>query len=126
MTPNEWIANGQVGISSKTIWCVMMGVSCGRPDIPYDPDDFSRCYKLLELFPGWKGRMQEVADKYPKWIPLVKNWDYMTELYEMEKTRKDRRMPELWNLMSGLRHACYMADGWTGGNGSYKRGNPND
>lgn len=121
MTPNEWIANGQVGVSSKTIWCVMMGVEFNSASIPWDPDDFSRCYKLLELFPEWKCRMQEVADKYPLWEPMVRNWDIMTQLYECELKRKDQKMPELWNLMSGLHHACYMADGYTGGNGSYRR-----
>ena len=43
MTPEEWIVNGEVGVSSKTIWAVMMGVvtdkqECNwRHDTPKDP-----------------------------------------------------------------------------------------
>lgn len=128
MTPNEWIIKGELGTSSKTIWAVMTGIE-KKPDtrcdfnydIPHDHDDFSRCYKLLNIFPEWKNRMSEVAIVFPKWKPLIQNWQYITELYELEKERKDGKLTRTWHLISGLSHACYLADGFTGGNGSYKR-----
>src|SRR5688500_6660108 len=46
-----WLTHGQRGISSETIWGRMTGrriVKHGE-DHPYDPDDFSRCYKLLKV-----------------------------------------------------------------------------
>jgi len=63
--PQEWIVAGDTGISSRVIWAVMMGVSLDvmpRVDVPHDPPDFGRCYRLLEVMPEWRDRLGEVAD----------------------------------------------------------------
>jgi len=81
----EWIVAGDTGISSRVIWAVMMGVSLdvmGHVDVPYDPPDFGRCYRLLEIMPSWRDRLDKVAEKCPKWQPLVKHWDGLEEMYE--------------------------------------------
>jgi len=49
-----WIANGQQGMSSKTMWNCFMGNKNYPINIPHDPDDFSRCWRLLESVPEWK------------------------------------------------------------------------
>lgn len=91
MTPTEqrehdsairWIAGPNVGMSSKTIWCVMMGVKCDDPYTPLDPDDFGRCWVLLSIIPGWRLRLPEVAKKHWEWTGLVREWDTLTEMYE--------------------------------------------
>lgn len=82
---DAWIAGCDTGISSKTIFSVMTGrpfMSDFRPDIPHDPDDFGRCYRLLEKIPEWRARMPEVAEKYPAWKGLVENWEGLTAMYE--------------------------------------------
>ncbi len=84
MTPGEWILGRNTGVSSKTIWAVMTesdGADC-HFDIPHDAQDFGRCYRLLQSFPDWRKRIQEVADQFPKWGLFVLNWDKMTDLYE--------------------------------------------
>jgi len=63
-----WIANGETGTSSKTMWNCLIGNSNFSVDHPYDPDDFSRCYKLLQTVPEWNN--------------LVENWDKLTEMFE--------------------------------------------
>jgi len=83
--PHAWIVGGDTGTSSETIWAVMMGVPRKRgADVPYDPDDFGRCYRLLKLMPEWRPRLPEVAAAYPRsaWGQLVDRWDEMTALYE--------------------------------------------
>jgi len=82
--PMEWVISGDSGISSRTIWAVMQGVSLEvmRPDIPYDPPDFGRCYRLLQIMPEWKGRLDEVAEKYPAWRPFVEHWEELEQMYE--------------------------------------------
>ena len=53
--PIAWLTNGDTGISSKTIWLVMMGRRLGAndwADVPHDPDDFGRCYRLLQVMPS--------------------------------------------------------------------------
>ena len=84
--PLAWIVGRDTGLSSKTVWAVMMGVEkyLDHASPPYDPSDFGRVYRLLKIMPSWAGRMSEVADKYPKWKPLVDNWVELTALWEAE------------------------------------------
>jgi hypothetical protein len=111
----KWILGPDTGISSKTIWAVMMGaIEAGRPfgyDIPHDPDDFGRCYRLLEKFPEWKPRLKEVAEKFPEWGPMVREWDKMTALYEEELPTGEA--PKLYSLMKKLEDEGRIAAGWT-------------
>src|SRR5690606_32787600 len=78
-----WIVGYDTGISSRTIWHVMMGTPPpSRVDIPHDPGDFGRCYRLLKLIPEWRGRLREVAERYPIWGPMVEAWDELERMYE--------------------------------------------
>lgn len=77
-----WIANGHVGMSSKTMWLHFMGQKNERINHPYDPDDFSRCYKLLETVPEWKIRIKELRILSTEWRNLSENWNKLTEMYE--------------------------------------------
>ncbi len=105
MTPNDWILSDDTGISSKTIWSVMMHAQVSRSDTPSAPSDFGRCYRLLQKFPEWRDRMDEVSNLYPEWGPMVDRWDEMTEIYEDE-------MPKLYKLMQELKEDCMVAGGW--------------
>jgi hypothetical protein len=49
---------------------------------PCDPDDFSRCYKLLEIIPEWKNELHKMKAISPVWSNLVDNWDKLNEFYE--------------------------------------------
>ncbi len=79
---NWWIANGHVGMSSKTMWSHFMGLKSFEINHPYDPDDFSRCYRLLQAVPEWKGRVAELASLSSAWKGLAENWQKLTEMYE--------------------------------------------
>lgn len=89
MTPEEWWKSKDTGLSSKTIWCVMMQRRSALPDgkahIPHDPDDFGRCYRLMKRFPEWTANFHELTD-YPAWRPLVCHWDDLTKMYEAALT----------------------------------------
>ena len=99
----EWLRNGDTGTSSETIWAVMMRQHSPKhgPDIPYDPSDFGRCYRLLKVMPEWVARMPEVAAKYPKWKPFVDAWDELTAMYEKELPKGTA--PKLYARMKELR-----------------------
>ena len=111
MTPNEWILGGDTGVSSKTIWAVMMG--CANPDmdcffnIPLDPSDFGRCYRLLNQFPEWKTRLDEVGECFPKWKPLLREWDNLTSLYEKVK-RTGKGRSKLYLKLLSLHDECVL------------------
>jgi hypothetical protein len=115
MTVIEWLLSGDTGISSEVI-CAVMTNSKGRSawecSPPYDPSDFGRCYRLLNLFPEWKARMPEVGTKYPEWGPLVREWDSLTALYEKEIKNKDGRAPMLYARMKDLLDQGRLEAGW--------------
>src|ERR1017187_10180744 len=43
-SPEEWAIGRDTGTSSLTIYPAITGNTSRRIDIPYDPDDFGRCY----------------------------------------------------------------------------------
>lgn len=104
-TPEEWRASWDTGISSATIWSVCMDRRAFSDlpvgDVPQDPDDFGRCYRLLRAFPEWRAKLPRVADLYPAWKPLVARWDDLTRLYEEELPTGSA--PRLFALLQELR-----------------------
>jgi hypothetical protein len=98
-----WLGNGDTGTSSLTIWHVMHGSRQKHADIPYDPADFGRCYRLLQVMPAWRARLTEVVAVYPDWAPLVAVWDELTALFELESPAGT--CPRLWARMRELRGA---------------------
>jgi len=104
--PTAWLASGDTGISSETIFGVMMGRQMGSAarfgnSPPSDPSDFGRCYRLLKVMPSWRERLPEVASQFPKWKPFVDSWGYLTALYETEL--RTGKCPALYERMRDLR-----------------------
>lgn len=86
--PTAWRRGPDTGISSLTIYIVMMGLPNSelgrwRPDVPLDGADFGRCYRLLEQFPHWRPRLAEVTERFPAWTGLVGAWDELCALYRI-------------------------------------------
>jgi hypothetical protein len=99
--PVQWLASWDTGISSLTIFSVFQGHSRpDRPDVPHDPADFGRCYRLLRVAPEWRANLSRVAERYPAWAPLVARWDDLTRLYEEEEPTG--KAPKLYALMREL------------------------
>ena len=100
-SPGEWERGLFVGSSSATIFAAMTGrppVGVDRDrigSVPQDPDDFSRCYRLLRVMPEWSGRLQEVSEKHAAWKPLVDNWDRLTAMFEQHD-------PKMFDVMKAL------------------------
>ena len=117
MNPHEWIISHDTGTSSKTIWAVMMGAITGREhwyafDIPHDPDDFGRCHRLLQHIPEWRNRLNEVAEIFPKWKPMVREWDRLTLMYIGNLHGGREYSDEMYKFMSKLNDEGRIADGW--------------
>ena len=103
-TPEEWVAGRDTGISSLTIYSAITGMPGPhrRYDIPHDPADFGRCYRLLNLFPAWKEQLPKVVGLCPRWKSFVENWDELTKLYEEELP--SGKAPRLYGRMQALRN----------------------
>lgn len=94
-----------MGMSSKTIYSVFQrDKSCldSHPDIPYDPDDFGRCYRLLKKIKQGKELIEKVAKEYPMWTPFAREWDELTRLWEEESQRPEKTAPKLYKKMQEL------------------------
>lgn len=121
---HRWIVNRDTGLSSVTIWSVMMGVKCDSPHVPADPDDFGRCWRLLVLMP-WRSRLPEVAALYQEWTGLVREWDRLSKLYEacIATDEWDREASKkLFDAMQPLIYEGRLAAGWEQtGPGCWKR-----
>jgi hypothetical protein len=124
MDPMEWLMSGDTGISSKTILSAMTGTKMTGgfgPDIPGDFSDFGRCYRLLQNFPEWRANIQKVAEVYPKWGPLVREWGRLESAYESD-LRKETKSA-CYDLLRSLYDECMIAGGWVKtGPSSWKRG----
>lgn len=80
---NWWLTKGEHGISSKNMYAVLSsGIITKKLQTPSDPDDFSRCYKLLKAVPQFKTKLHLMKDVSSSWSNLVDNWDKLTEMYE--------------------------------------------
>jgi len=99
----EWLASEDTGASSRTICHVLSGEPClsrSGAGYPLDPDDFGRCHRLLELFPAWRERLDEVATRYPGWAPLVREWDALEAMFVEELPTG--RAPKMYARMQEL------------------------
>jgi hypothetical protein len=91
-----WWNYGEHGLSSEAIYYTMIRSAKVITGHPYDPDDFRRCYLLLEAVPEWKERLDELKVLSKQWSNLVDNWDKLTGLLEEQmKTGKPNGMYEL-------------------------------
>ena len=94
LTENEkedmirWIIGEDHGLSSETIWSVIMEIPSHPCSLPYGCWDFGRCYRLLKRFNADKRKeiLNAVAYEYKDWIPIIENWDKLSELYRSNKT----------------------------------------
>lgn len=92
----EWVLGPYTGASSETIFSVL-AKRCFyhladpkrrvpfRVSVPGDPDDFSRCHRLLETMPGWAERIGEVGEVYKTWKPFSDHWPELTALWLEER-----------------------------------------
>ncbi len=114
----QWIAGGDTGTSSKTIWAVMQMVEPEYASVPSDPSDFGRCYRLLKLIPEWREGLSLVSRRYPEWTALVEHWDELTALYEDElvngpkNKHGDRMAQKTYDRMKELIDDGRIAAGW--------------
>jgi hypothetical protein len=92
-----WLKHGEHGSSSMTIFenLAQRAMPKYHQNHPLDPDDFRRCYLLLNTIPEWKTRLPELKTLSPVWSKLVDNWDKLTEMLEEQmKTGKANGMYE--------------------------------
>lgn len=82
-----WLAGGQRGISANTIITNVCGVDAmgrSRQSHPHDPDDLTRCVRLLERCPSVAAEFGRMRDVNPVWAGLVDAWDELVAMLDAE------------------------------------------
>ena len=104
----EWLAYGERGASSNTLFKYATGVNaCGdyRDSYPHNPDDLRRCRLLLEKSPRLRDTMHQVANAGPQWMMLLAHWDAVCGTMDAEcpKWREGKGgAPATYKLMKQL------------------------
>lgn len=111
----NWTGRGDIGISSNTILYAIGGVSVygHSMDIPYDYSDLKRCMDLLECVPSFKNKLHIVAEKCPKWKPIVREWETIEKEFKEGNTK----------TMQSLHDECMLCDGWVKSRMGWSKGN---
>jgi len=113
-----WVCGTDTGISSKTIFRVLMGEETqpgqvmGRwgeseADVPHDSADFGRCFRLLKKIPEWRERLSEVAIVFPAWSPFVREWEHLEALYRVGY------IEDVYQLIKQLEKEGRLIEGFT-------------
>ena len=96
-----WLTYGNRGESSESIFRHFSpGLQNYSFNHPLDPSDFKRCYDLLELFPEWKAKINELEIMSETWRNIIQNWDKLTEL--LEQAVKTGNSNEMFDFMKKL------------------------
>jgi hypothetical protein len=104
----RWLASGERGTSSNTMFSTLTGVdalSGAHPSHPYDPDDLDRCLQLLEAMPELRAKLPVMAHVSPEWAALVRAWDAVEACHLSEvglRWTKATRAPKTYDLMRAV------------------------
>jgi len=84
-----WLANGERGLSSETMFTALTGVDArdrNFPGIyhPWDTADFWRCENLLRKVPELRPNLPMMAQVSQPWKRLVEHWDAIVASFEAE------------------------------------------
>lgn len=84
----QWLANGNRGVSSETLFTHLTGIEAGKyRDHPHDPSDFMRCERLLMQCPELRDELHRMAELGPVWAALVADWDVIVALVNAESPK---------------------------------------
>lgn len=97
----QWLLSDDTGASSKAIAAFLMGTRQGYFAHPYDPSDFGRCYRLLELDPLFRLLFTSMGQVSPTWKALIENWVELERLWREESP--SGRCPKLYDRMLAIR-----------------------
>ena len=115
----RWLAGGRRGVSSNTMVQHLTGLPAlgGRHgDHPHDPDDMTRCRRLLDEVPELQSEFHRMATYSGPWAKLVKHWQELCDLMDDEAPRwreGQGRSTKTYERMRELIEAGRLADGWT-------------
>ena len=104
----DWLADGEVGISSKAIaLTAARGATYRRKELlgdhPHDPDDLRRCVLLLDRIPQARELAFPVlVQRCPYWAALIPQWDRLVGMLHEELAEWTGLAPRTYAAMRAL------------------------
>lgn len=105
-----WLAGGERGVSSNTIFEHLTGVDATRGwgrGSPRDPGDFRRCRLLLERVPELVPLFPRMVEVSPVWAALVAGWDSLCATMDAEcpswRSGRGGAAPKTYEIMRAIR-----------------------
>ena len=101
----RWLACGERGASSDTMFTHLTGVDAGGGDhFPWDPADFRRCLLLLEQVPELRDQLPKMATVSTEWAGLVRDWSKISAAFLIEcknilNPKPGSQAPNTYNLI---------------------------
>lgn len=99
---HDWLANGEVGLSSKTMAMTMLGAKERVPHHPLDPDDLRRCLAFLRHVPEAQGCLDAMRLVSKEWDCLVEHWSETVKTF-WEEAEVGNLAPRTYNMMRRCR-----------------------
>lgn len=96
----EWSLGGDTGSSSKAMLKASLKKTNG--DVPHDPSDFGRCYRLLQAVPELRGYFPQMKANCPMLTPYLDSWDDLSRMYEKALSGSTGKAPELYARLKEL------------------------
>lgn len=106
----EFVKDGKAGTPVNAMAMLFMG---SKPrwftDHPQDAGQFERCVLLLEEFPEWRARLEELSGLNEYWAALVEHWselenldtargpEFSVRLREIFQPIEDRDLDSVWS-----------------------------
>ncbi|WP_136685659.1 hypothetical protein [Falsirhodobacter xinxiangensis] len=69
-----WAMSRSTGLSASAIVCRAFGLPCDG-SYPHDGGDFGRCERAMDMIPGLRERLPQMAEVNSYWAALVPEWD---------------------------------------------------
>lgn len=95
-----WFITGDTGLSSKCMAATIMSQSATLSiksyearAYPLDGSDLNRCVKLLKKVPELREHLWMMSQVSPHWDILVKHWDELEKILEVEIKYTKIRLP---------------------------------
>lgn len=107
----EWALGRDTGASSKTMLRAALRPLKGG-DIPHDPSDFGRCYRLIQTVPELRLYFPQMVTNCPRLTPYINEWDELSRLYELGQASGTGKAPELYARLKELSEPSMVAAGY--------------
>jgi len=123
----EWLASGDTGVSSETMFSAITGIPVKNYGTPSDLSDVGRCIRMLKKLPELRPLIGMVSEKHKGWMPFIDCWKELEREYErcliwestpFEEQKKMKRQKyfivpnnSFWKTMQELTCASYYLSG---------------